>query len=345
MRVSLAAIKRRLKPEGLIRQPEIRDLLQRALAFEQSLRAVKDKNAPASFWYPWDSFGTLSLLNQLLRDRHRFLDALIDGEAVADLGCGDGDLAFFFESQGYRVIAVDNPPTNFNQMRGVRKLHSELRSHLRIEERDLDLSPPARLPRCGLALFFGILYHLKNPFGVLESLAHQARYCLLSTAVTRYVPNGAVDVAELPLALLAGRDGLRGDETNYWIFSEAGLHTLLDRSGWQVREWMVLPADASILWGSQQDERVFCLLQSKVRGSRSRTQLVSGWHILENDAWRWTERRFSIALEAGVRKLLLRCTLPKPLVLPLTVSAFERGRMLGTKTFHRRGDDASIAGR
>ena len=114
-------------------------------------------------------------------------------------------------------------------MAGVEALKIALDSSVRIEA--LDLDGPFHLPvrRCGLALCFGILYHLKNPYGVLETLAASANYCLLSTAITRFAPDQQTEVNHLPVAFLAGRDGLRGDETNYWIFSETGLRTLIDR--------------------------------------------------------------------------------------------------------------------
>ena len=87
----------------------------------------------------------------------------------------------------------------------------------------------------GLALFLGVLYHLKNPYGVLESLAAKARYCLLTTAITRYSTDQQIELGNSPIAFLAGRDGLRGDETNYWIFTEAALRNLIDRTGWKIR--------------------------------------------------------------------------------------------------------------
>ena len=67
----------------------------------------------------------------------------------------------------------------------------------------------------------------------------------------------------MPVAFLAGRDGLRGDETNYWVFSETGLRTLVDRCGWDVCDWLVVDDEASVLWNTQRDERVFCLLRSR----------------------------------------------------------------------------------
>ena len=81
----------------------------------------------------------------------------------------------------------------------------------------------------------GVLYHLKNPFSVLERLAESARYCLLSTAIAAPSKDQHDGFADLPAAFLAGKDGLRGDETNYWFFTEAALRrSLVDRTGWEV---------------------------------------------------------------------------------------------------------------
>ena len=338
---SLAALKRRFRNEPLIRDLEIRELIQRALAFESRLKEVKQRIAPADFgWYPWDSFGTLSLLDPLLTGRSRYIRSLIGAEPVLDAGCGDGSLAFFFESLGYRVYAVDHPRTNYNGMRGVRALRAELGSSIRIGAADLDARFRLPLRRCGLALFFGVLYHLKNPLGVLENLAAHARYCLLSTAIARATPDGRVDLQAAPLAYLADRDGLKGDETNYWIFSEPGLRVLVDRAGWDVCDWMVTGDPEAILWGGQRDERAFCLLRSRSFPPLVRTQLLSGWHKLESDAWRWTERRFSVAVEeAGA--LTLRCTAPASLLDrlgPLAVTARVDGAVIARREFASPGD-------
>jgi SAM-dependent methyltransferase len=309
--VSLATWTRRLRPRPLIQQLEIRDLLARALDFQERLRQTKSEiAAPDPGWYPWDSFGALTLLDRLLTGRHRFIEPLTGDLPVLDLGCGDGDLAFLLESLGCRVCAVDNPPTNYNRMAGVEALKIALDSSVRIERFDLD--GPLHLPlhRSGLALCLGILYHLKNPYGVLEALAAHANYCLLSTAITRFAPDQQTEVNHLPVAFLAGRDGLRGDETNYWIFSEDGLRTLVDRCGWEVCDWLVVGDEGSILWNTQRDERVFCLLRSRGFRAPAVTQLVDGWHVLENGAWRWTARRFSIAVVPGAQRLSLKVTVP-----------------------------------
>src|ERR1035441_7733650 len=78
-----------------------------------------------------------------------------------------------------------------------------------------------------------------------------------------------------PTNCLAGRDGLRGDETNYWIFSETGLRTLVDRAGWEVCDWLVAGDEGSACPGTQPDERVFCLLRSRAYTPAPVTQLVA----------------------------------------------------------------------
>ena len=337
--MSFASWKRRLRPRPLIQQLEIRDIAARALAFQERLRQAKSEAVPPDpGWYPWDSFGTLTLLDKLLTGRRRFLEPLIGDHPVLDLGCADGDLAFLFESLGCRVCAIDNPPTNYNRMAGVEALKTALDSSVRIES--LDLDGPFRLPvrRCGLALCFGILYHLKNPYSVLETLAASANYCLLSTAITRFAPDQQTEVNHLPVAFLAGRDGLRGDETNYWIFSETGLRTLVDRSGWEVCDWLVVGDKDSVLWNTQRDERVLCLLRSRSFAAAPVSQLVEGWHILENGAWRWTRRRFSLTVAPGAQRLNLKVTVPPNLELPLTLTAHAAGDLLATHTLARPGD-------
>ena len=330
---------RRLRARPLIQQLEIRDVVARALEFQEHLAAARrETTAPSPGWYPWDSFGTLTRLDQLLTGRNRFLDPLIGDAPMLDLGCGDGDLAFLFEQLGCRVLAVDHPASNYNGMAGVEALKVTLDSSVRIEAIDLDAGGPLPVGRCGLALCFGILYHLKNPYGVLEGLARRARYCLLSTAITRFAPDQTTGVNDMAVAFLAGRDGLRGDETNYWIFSETGLRTLVDRCGWDVCDWLAVGADDSVLWNTQQDVRVFCLLRSRSFPVAAGSQLVSGWHGLENGAWRWTERKFSLTVAPGGQRVGLKVRAPENLTFPVVLTARSGGVEIGRHEMAGAGD-------
>lgn len=114
----------------------------------------------------------------------------------------------------------------------------------------------------GLTLFLGTLYHLKNPFTVLERLARHARYCLLSTRVASWSPDRTVELARVPVAYLVGPHECNGDTTNYWIFSPKGLIQLTERSGWRVLASMNTGATQSDPAAQEADERQFLLLES-----------------------------------------------------------------------------------
>jgi SAM-dependent methyltransferase len=255
-------LSRREEPAGKL---DIHSLIGLALRFRAHLESVKAGLKPDGWgWYPYDSFTNFYPIRKLLQGEHRYLLELAHGLPVLDVGCADGALAFFLESQGAAVHAVDYPATNFIGMRGVRALHAALGSHVEIFEMDLDgrfALPPARY---GLAFFLGTLYHLKNPFYALEALARQARYGLLSTRIARLTPDGQVNFREHPMAYLLDAGEANGDSTNYWIFSEWGLRRILDRAGWDVLA-LTTTGDTrrSNPSGTDHDERAFCLLGSR----------------------------------------------------------------------------------
>jgi hypothetical protein len=68
------------------------------------------------------------------------------------------------------------------------------------------------------------------------------------------------------------------------------------------------------------------------------TQLVDGWHVLENGAWRWTARRFGLTVAPGAQRLSLKVTVPPNLELPLTLTARAGGATIATHTLTRPGD-------
>src|SRR5438093_13648130 len=89
------------------------------MEFNDRLSAIKAQSRPANVeWYPYQSLGSLNELTTVLTGRRRSLGQLIGSDPVLDIGCGDGDLAFFLESLGCTVDAIDYPPTNFNQLKG-----------------------------------------------------------------------------------------------------------------------------------------------------------------------------------------------------------------------------------
>ncbi len=343
----LRRVRSRVEPEAA--RLGIREISEKAAAFQRKLQAVKAAAAAKEkgfAWYPYESLTNFVTLEKLLHGENRFLLELAGGDPVLDLGCADGDLAFFLESLGCKVRAVDYPATNYNGLRGIRALKKELNSTVEISA--LDLDSQFRLPEAkyGLALFLGTLYHLKNPFYALDTLARHARYCLLSTRIARFTPDKQTDIGRLPVAYLLDKGEANQDWTNYWIFSEAGLKRLIDRTGWDICEYLTVGnIEDSDPASSRGDQRAFCLLKSRISAAAASVELLSGWHELEYDAWRWTERRFSIAAPAPAEKdravLRLEFTLPE-LVLDrfgaLTLRAAVNGVALPEETYSEPGE-------
>jgi tRNA (mo5U34)-methyltransferase len=240
-----------------------------ASAFKQRLDAIRARTMPAngSPWYPWGTLDNVGALDLVLRGPNRALFDGLEGKAIADIGGADGDLGFFLHSLGASVDIIDNPPTNMNGLDGARRLKAELGSPVEIHSIDLDsqFSLPRRYD---FVLFLGILYHLKNPFFVLEQLARHVHHMVLSTRITAFsAPLGDPARARLngALAYLLAPAECNNDATNYWIFTDLGLRRLLQRSGWDVVDYTILGGDmeTSDPASQQGDRRAFCYLQSR----------------------------------------------------------------------------------
>jgi tRNA (mo5U34)-methyltransferase len=328
------------------------ELKEQAARYRARLREVKTRIGTAEFaWYPYNTLTAFEHLHRLLAGRQRFFLELAEDEPILDLGCQDGDLSFFFESLGCQVHAVDLPDWNYNRMLGIRRLKEELHSRIHLHELDLDSQYELPDQTFGLAIFLGVLYHLKNPFQALEILSRRARYCLLSTRVARVTPGPGISIQDQPLAYLLSPGETNNDKSNYWIFSEAGLRRLIERAGWQICAFTTAGCQKdSDPVSEERDERAYCLLQSRVCGD-GRMELLSGWNRLEHDAYRWTGRQFSVRLkvpEPGhAARLLLRFYLPPEALAklgPVTLSATVNGAAMAAQTYARDGEQVYSTG-
>ena len=248
---------------------DIYSIQQRIESFRKVLHKIKNDMhsslANDFAWCPYESLMNFYPLENVLAGDDRSILKKVGGKPVLDLGCGDGDLSYFLELLGCLVHAVDYPPTNFNQMRGVRALKQAMQSSVEIFEANLDDRFELPAPQYGLAFFCGILYHLKNPYYALETLARHATYCVLSTRVARLTPDNRVRFQDQPMAYLLDAGEANGDSTNYWIFSEAGLKRILNRCGWDVRGCATTGDTRNSNPSSDRaDERAFCFLESRV---------------------------------------------------------------------------------
>src|ERR1044072_138816 len=117
---------------------DIAELKDKAMEFERWLAAKKNELREPGFWYPYGTLNNFLHLNALLTGEHRYLFNLIADKPIADIGCADGELAFFLESLGCKAQVVDYGPTNNNHLQGVRLLKETLSSSVEIHEVDLD---------------------------------------------------------------------------------------------------------------------------------------------------------------------------------------------------------------
>ena len=311
--------------------------------YERLTKLKSTLNAPFA-WYPYNTLANVEHLEKLLDGGASKLDELCKGGLILDMGCADGEWAFFLESLGLQVHALDCPITNHNGMAGVHALKEALGSKVEIYSADLDARFELPSRDYALAFFFGTLYHLKNPYYVLEQLARTTRYCLMSTRIARNFHPRLGDVSDLPLAYLLGSDELNADRSNFWIFSPAGLRRLLKRTHWDVvGSYTVRKSEESNPWSLEGDERIFCLVESTY--GFPKVELLEGWHAPEDSGWRWTERRFTAKLEVPkgtgtTLALVLEMYVPEEAIAAhgaLTLSCIVEGSPVLEEKLHRAG--------
>lgn len=256
----------------------VKALSSKARAFSKSFDEKKTSLTNAEFpWYPYGTLNNFQHFETLFRDALQTDILALAGERrIADIGAADGDTAFFLESLGYEVDAVDYAPRNFNGCRGIHLLKEALNSSIGILEVDLDAHFELPSVHYGLAFFLGILYHLKNPFGALENLAKIANYAIISTRVAKYNVstnnvglNGLnrvrTHLEDVPCAYLVAPTEANNDATNFWMFTNAGLKRLVDRCGWDIEAYVTVgDTDDSDPASIDHDERAFALLRSRV---------------------------------------------------------------------------------
>lgn len=298
-----------------------------------ALEAVKKKVSWAKArnsgidWYPYDSLASLREAASLAAGAGMSLSGLMQGASVLDVGTGDGHGAFLAEELGApHVCAVDWPATNYNQMKGVTELARALGSQAEIYARNMDggVAFPGHQFNAGLAL--GLLYHLKNPYGFLESLRQCCWHLLLSTAV---VMDRDRDEA---VAYLVGEQEENADPTNFWLLTPGCLRRLLERTRWEVLAWREAPESAE--GARRANARVFVLARAKSLDPIAGLLNVHGFHALEEERYRWTGRRFgfTVALPSGVRRCALAMQGHWPIVCqkrfgPLRGQIWMQGRL------------------
>jgi hypothetical protein len=151
------------------------------------------------------------------------------------------------------------------------------------------------------------------------------------------LPDRKTDISQVPVAYLLGETELNEDDSNFWIFSEAGLRRILERSHWRVLNMVTVGPANSDPVSLEHDQRAFCLLES-VHGMRH-FNLLEGWHAPESSGWRWTAKQFALALD-DARSITLEMFVPPELLArfgSVTLSAEANGKPLAPQTYEAPG--------
>jgi hypothetical protein len=96
----------------------------------------------------------------------------------------------------------------------------------------------------------------------------------------------------------------------------------------------------------ESEEEAVLLSTLDVADPRAVDQLVEGFHQLENGAWRWTERKFSVVVKSPgssgeAPTAVFRLTVPEVVTQrlgPVTLTAQANGASLGSATYDEPGD-------
>jgi len=277
-----------------------------AAAFRKRLRAIR-RDVPGIAWYPYDPLASLEPLREI--------ELPLGAGPLADIGCADGDMAFFLESLGFEVDAIDNSAANHNGLRGAGTLRDALGSRVRIHDIDLDTSS-----RCPEALQLRLLS--RHPVPPEESILRA----------------GEPGARDLPHAAehARGAGGGRGHADSH---AAGGLparhargqqrsHQLLDlqrgrleaHPGPRRMEHYRLDHHGSTERSdpATRDERAFCLLESRY-ASRIEGELLHGWHAIEEGGWRWTERRFAVRPSGSGPAVSMSFTALQPVTLAAAI--------------------------
>lgn len=288
--------------------------------------------------YPYQTLDNLSLLEKLFAAANLEPAQILGPGKILDVGCGDGDLGLYFSSLNHAVDFIDFEETNQNQMRMVRALAQRLPGKHTVQNIDIDRGLGPIDSTYSLAIAFGLLYHLKNPFLMLGDLATRASFAVVSTRI--------VDAAMLPESLasayLVSDHELGQDNTNYWLFNSAGFARLAERSGWtvlsRIRFGNLHTGDAST-----QDAREGLLLASRY-SVFGEARLTHGLHRVEFESFRWTYPQFGIEVRRSSpaqKHLRMAYYLPSPWVEEHRLRAFHNQQELIIQLI--RGADECVA--
>jgi tRNA (mo5U34)-methyltransferase len=147
------------------------------------------------------------------------------GLRVLDVGCRDGFFAFELERRGATVVGLDYAEPTAT---GFAIAAEILGSHVEYVVDNVYNLSSERYGTFDLALFLGVLYHLRNPMLALDRVRGVVKPGAALWVETQMTPNAALASLVEPIWQLFPRDTLYGDATNKWAPNAAGLRCALE---------------------------------------------------------------------------------------------------------------------
>ena len=165
----------------------------------------------------------------------------LSGKRVLDIGCWDGYFSFVCEKRGASVLAIDSPKFAWGEelwdgelgsyrkhsgKLGFETAHKALNSKVFSKEMEIiDI----RDGEFELVLCLGILYHMKNPFDILEKVfkvTTEGGMCIIETHTDG-------NYLAAPAMIYYPAHSLNNDPCNYWGPNLSCLFAMLRRVGFK----------------------------------------------------------------------------------------------------------------
>lgn len=310
------------------------------LEFNQRIKQIREEYPLSENYYPYHTIEIIPFILSTLESYDLKLEDYIKDKIILDLGCGDGDLSFFFEFIGAKtVIAMDYAPTNFNGLKGFKLIKEKLKSNVILIEGDIHEFNFKDIPNIDTAFVFGFLYHSKHPLWILENLCKKTQFLFLTTKVFDHEDAYAYfyDIGES-----------NNDSTNWWCFSPKTLVLMLKRfksipiitQRLDDHIGISHPVDPAL------DGRlfIFTAVQERILAGKGFTIFYSEGFYHDEGGWRWMADEGHLIIQkidktrSNILTLDLRCGASKWYQrFPFDVSIFQGNDLL--KIVHFESDN------
>ena len=155
----------------------------------------------------------------------------MSGMRVLDVGCGEGFFAFEAERRGAEeVIAIDGSPESIKRFNICKTaLGSKVEGHW-ISAYEIE---PEKLGTFDLVMYFGVLYHLKDPLLSLKKIFKVSTgTVLVQSAIDPDLERIAAPIASFhPRGIMSGPNKECRDPTVFWLPNTACVGAMLEAVG------------------------------------------------------------------------------------------------------------------